>query len=352
MTTVGTCRWWRGSALWIYAYGGRRTTVVEPSSGGLAVHGPFDLEFETRFFPAASSFPGQSPLNIGWQELVLAVVTVGRWPPHVFQHGHYSLAEVLHRAHCLLAYYETVGTRLRCTPAAMALDPSERGIAGYYLGMSLAKVVAARHLGTPYLMHVSRYGVPWAVQYVGPRRPDLFGPAPNGWLVAEAKGRQRIRTKLIEDMVEQKSSVATINGVAPGYRIGVATRTRRGDHELLIVDPDANERGDHLVIDRDDWIAAYYRPVRRLVEDFPSETTDDVRWGSLPDVDIQVGIPEPIIDALAEHDDRNPKNIPPSRDPIRPQGIEPGPLESVVSQIRADRELSDGLLIKLGPAWE
>jgi hypothetical protein len=257
------------------------------------LRGPFQVDFETRSFPRATPFPGHTPLYVAWPELVLAAITVGRWPPHVFEHGHYSRAEVLHRAHCLRAYYDTVDGRLRSTPAAAALDPSERGIAGYYLGMALAKVVATRHFRTPYLMHVSRYGTRWSLEYVGPRRPDLFGPTAGGWLVAEAKGRQRIRTQLIDDMVEQKSAVATINGAAPRYRIGVATRTRRGDYELLIVDPDADERADHLVIDREDWIAAYYRPVRGLVEDFPAEASDGVRWERCPTSTSKLGSPSP-----------------------------------------------------------
>jgi hypothetical protein len=57
-------------------------------------------------------------------------------------------------------------------------------------------------LAVSHLMHIDRYFQQYGLQFTGRKRADLFGLSPNGWVVAEAKGRSRtmasdLRGKLV-----------------------------------------------------------------------------------------------------------------------------------------------------------
>jgi Icc-related predicted phosphoesterase len=64
---------------------------------------PFELPYEASHFPATPPFPLVDRLLISWDELLRAVVTVGRWRTDVAVPGRYSAAEAVHRVMCLRA---------------------------------------------------------------------------------------------------------------------------------------------------------------------------------------------------------------------------------------------------------
>lgn len=325
---------------------------------------PFDLDYEASHFRGPAPFPLVSSLNVSWQELVGAVVTVGRWPTDLFAHGQFSFAEAVHRAFCLYAYLKTMNGRLCHTATYESLDPSERGIVSYYLGMAAAKIFASRCLGVPWLMHLSRYGAAWSVTYTTDSRPDLFGFDTAGrWTVAEAKGRARFRTALIGKMQNQKNAVGSINGVTPNFRIGTSTRFRRGDAELRVIDPPADDVPDGLYLDTGLWLRAYYAPLATLMEGDAQPSNDGFVYGSIPGVDVVVGLHEPVVGLVRDRPAVDVPTISPRRGG-RPRKKS----RTIVAQtndglVSWTRELlaairrtpepaqADGIRVKLGEAW-
>lgn len=208
----------------------------------------------------------------------------------------------------MYAYFDIDSTqRMVRSPAFATLDPSEKGIASFYLGMAMAKLYADKVLGIPWLMHISRYEATWAVRYgFSAKRPDLFGcNAAGAWAVAEAKGRTRVTGALVKQMKAQKSSVATINGVAPAHRYGSATRFEAGRLALRVVDPPARRDAQEVPIDPAAWLTDYYAPIVDLIADTDRHVEGPYLVGVIPNTDIEVGVTEEIAGWVADSRQRS-----------------------------------------------
>src|SRR3954451_15677139 len=125
-------------------------------------HAKLRISYEATDFPPASGLNGHRSLNPTWDEVLWATMTVGKAQRDVLRHGRYSSADLVHRIACMYAYFDIDGAgRMVRSPAFATLDPSEKGIASFYLGMAMAKLYADKVLGIPWLMHISRYEAKW-----------------------------------------------------------------------------------------------------------------------------------------------------------------------------------------------
>lgn len=256
---------------------------------------------EASDFPKGSPLNGSHAINVQWSDLLWASITVGKAQQDLMRFGKYSFAEMLHRVSCLTAYYEIArSNRLALSPAFKTLDPSEKSLVSFYTGMAMAKLYADKVLGIPWMMHISRYQADWAVTYgANANRPDLFGCNSLGeWAVAEAKGRARVTTKLVSKMQQQKSAVASIQGVTPTYRYGAATRFEGGRLALRVVDPPQLRRAQDVPIDPAAWLLDYYRPVVDLLDQINTHPEGEAIVGTLPGTDIEVGVSGAIAEAV------------------------------------------------------
>jgi hypothetical protein len=278
----------------------------------------FEVPYLASDFPSPAPFDMEGSLKVTWEDLLHAAITVGRWRKDVLSHGRYSVAEVAHRAMCFRAYLDIDDGALRHTSAYRSLDPTEKGLVSYYVGMAACKLFAHRCLGVQWLMHISRYEAQWAVTYSGTSRPDLFGCNASGqWLVAEAKGRMRTRESLVSTMQQQKSSVASVAGQVPSYRIGTATRFPRGSLALRVVDPPAKSRAEDVPLNPGAWLLDYYAPIVDLIESSDPVSEDGGRYAVIPGTDVQVGLPESTIAMVSDR--RKSANLP--RPAPKPSGV-------------------------------
>lgn len=269
------------------------------------IHGSDHLviPYEATDFPLTSSLNGAGSLAVTWDEVLWAAVTVGKAQWDLGRHGHHSVAEILHRVACMTAYFDVDGDgRIAQSPAFTQLDPSEKAVVSFYSGMTFAKLYADKVLDVPWMMHISRYESSWSVRYgANTRRPDLFGCNSSGdWAVAEAKGRSRVTTRLVERMREQKSAVAAIDGTPPAYRYGSATRFLRNQLELRIVDPPAKARAQDVPLDPAGWLIDYYRPIVELLAALAVRQQNGLVFATLPGTDLEVGLSEGVIAAVNE----------------------------------------------------
>lgn len=235
-------------------------------------------------FPIGSPLNGSHMLDVLWDDLLWASITVGKAQRDLMRYGRYSFAEILHRVACLHAYYDIDHlNRLTLSPAFKNLDSTEKGVVSFYTGMAMAKLYADEMLSIPWMMHISRYEADWAVRYgANTNRPDLFGCNAHGeWAVAEAKGRSRVTTKLVTKMQQQKSAVASIQRVVPTHRYGSATRFEAGRLAVRVVDPPRQRRAQDVPIDPGAWLLDYYRPVVDLLDQTDARTTR-VKQSSAP----------------------------------------------------------------------
>lgn len=267
----------------------------------------FNVLVEATGFPTGSPLNGWSCIDLNWDDLLWATITVGKAPRDLLGSGRYSFAEIVHRFTCMEAYfYIDHRGLLTHSPAHANLDPSEKGLVSYYLGMAMAKIYAERLLAIPWMMHISRYGATWTVDYAGsPERPDLFGcDAAGEWMVAEAKGRSRVTSALLTHMENQKSAVATINGQPPQYRVGSATRFPIEGLELRVVDPPPRAEAEDVPIEPASWLIDYYRPIVDALEQSNAEPRNGLLTGVIGGTDVQVAVPSAIATVVRDQRDR------------------------------------------------
>ena len=306
--------------------------------------GPFRLEVEASHFPRGSGLNRTSSLSLGWEEVLWASMTVGKAPKDLLRHGRYSVAEMVHRVSCLSAYYQVRMGRLALSTAFKDLDPSEKGIVSYYTGMAMAKVYAHRALNVPWLMHISRYATDWSVGFgAGGSRPDLFGCSPRGdWVVAEAKGRNRVGDQLLNKMISQKQAVSSINGAPPLHAFGSATRIRAGQVSLRVVDPPSEQQGLGQRLDPAIWLADYYAPIVDLVGTSDLRQDGDLLFGRVPGTEVDVGLSQVTIDALRRTRERAPRRPHPEHEQ---RGPGRGEIHDLLGQSDAEsRDLTVAML--------
>lgn len=234
------------------------------------------IVYESRSFPAGAPVAnGVATLNTSWNYLLWAAVTVGRpnWL-YVFRHGTASRYEAIFRWSLLRMALEQSGPaaiRLRRTPAARALDPTEKGAVNYFVGMTMCKVFAAALLQAPWALHVDVFASSLSIMLTQRSRPDLIAQI-NGtpdWVVLESKGRISAPDAAVKAKAKaQAKRLPPITGGTQRYQIGGITYLKSEVVQYYWEDPvGRNGRGGpdggSLDVPDDAW-RYYYEPITEV----------------------------------------------------------------------------------------
>ena len=290
----------------------------------------------------------QDHLPVTWSEIVHAAVTVGRrgwWD--VWQHGWYSALEMLYRTSIIFANLcESPGGSIRKTVAHEWLDSSEKSAISYFVGLTCAKLMAARILGVHWAMHLDVYARHLQSTFTASmrrRRPDLVGlDTSSRWCVLEAKGRtNRVSPETIQNAKEQTRAVRTIRGVEPHVRVASIAHFVNQALYVHFEDPaGADEESFDLDLSKTQFMRDYYRPFTDLVDHNRAESIEisgqRFRVVELPGVDLRVGLSEEMRDTVP---DGTGKYLLPQKTP-RP-----------IEESRRIHLGSDGIVIELGETW-
>ncbi len=231
------------------------------------------IEYESQDFPASYGIRSGT-LVTSWNELLLAAITIGRPSAyHVFRHGPASFHEAIFRLALLRMAVEQDGQgSLRRTDAYAGLDPTEKGMVGYFLGMVLCKLFAMRLLQTPWLLHLDVFREQLAAVNLGRSRPDLVGEDITGrWHAFESKGRSSIPSSTDKEKAKnQAQRLVSVGGTDCTLHIGSFAYFRSDVLEFYWRDPqpDVQEAFD-LPKPDGEW-RFYFEPSLRLAEEADS----------------------------------------------------------------------------------
>lgn len=258
-----------------------------------------------------SNFPPSSPKNllkaqdltISLNELIWGCITVGKFGLFDLTYfGIKSLHEILFKWHLLFANLDFRNGRFSKTSLYQNLDPSEKAVVSYYLGMTCAKVFSDKRLNTPWLYHVYKINPLTITFHSGDSRPDLIGEDINGdWIVVEAKGRTNgYCSKTMLSAKKQTLQINKINGKNPILR--VAFQSHFNKHLELAVDdpPQPDKNAKDLNFDKVFAIRQYYEYlVSILIDSNSSRDTKDgpIRIIELQEIGLTIGLSENIIEA-------------------------------------------------------
>ena len=257
---------------------------------------------------------GDRDIATTWDELLHAAITVGRRSWHdVLVHGRYSVFEICYRAAMLLANLRQSQGQLRKSDAYLYLDPSEKAAASYFIGLTLASLMARKRLGIHWLMHLDVYHDSLQPGLLASGRPDLIGlDAQDEWHVIEAKGRSNgLDPKVVPKAKEQTRKLHTVCGRAPILRVASVAHFSRGALALNVEDPvgqdtdavDCDLTENQFLRDYYDRFVALIDQKRRLgAGEFDigvqSETVNGVDYlvTELSDVDLAIGLNQRILE--------------------------------------------------------
>jgi hypothetical protein len=265
------------------------------------------VRFSARRFPP-NVVPWGGQLTFSADDLAHALFVTGRAPADRFLYGMASIHEFLHRTSLIPAYIRRdYNGRLLRSRLSRELDRSEVVGLSYALGQAATAIFCRTMLSVDYLMHIDRYSLQHGV-FTGAtrKRADLFGLAPQGWVVAEAKGRSgSMEFGLTAKMEAQKRSVLAIGGSAPYLSVScVASFPRQGEGMRVdAYDPDVAEpEAVQIPANLDDFMFAYYLPFVRALEHDGAEVSgsdDGVRLAGFTSNGLRIGLLAGIHEAVA-----------------------------------------------------
>ena len=252
---------------------------------------------------------GNHRLTTSWSEVLWAAITVGRPSVgYVFAHGAAaSTYEALFRWSLVrMAIDQAPADRVfRRTQAARMLDPSEKGAVSYFLGLTIAKLFAARLLAAPWLLHLDVFRPRLNAVLLGRSRPDLVGQTVAGqWLGLESKGRVSVPdadTK--KEAKAQAKRITSVMGAPPAYNIGAITYFEKERLSFYWRDPTPDfDDPARIEIDvRDDDWRFYYAPALALVRDHARDPLHEPTLVRVEGADVEIGIHPFVLGHLLEH---------------------------------------------------
>jgi hypothetical protein len=203
---------------------------------------------------------GSGNINVTWAELAWAAVSYGKDSGcYYLGHPGHSLLEKIYRLSLLYTCLTMTDTHACKSILYKRMDPTEKGFASYFLGMTLTKLFASRFLSTPLLWHVSMASQTISCR-PGNSRPDLIGcqSTLNQWIVAEAKGRSGSFDSLaLSKAKRQAQMITTINCQRPRYCFGAESYF--APHlSLRVDDPPSDEDAVLVEFDVEQALDKYY----------------------------------------------------------------------------------------------
>jgi hypothetical protein len=247
------------------------------------------IDYRSRAFPPSYAFRSGT-LSSSWDEVLWAALTLGRPSTyHVFRHGEASFHEAIFRLSLIrMAVEQDWNGYLNRTDSFAALDPTEKGMVSYFLGMTLCKVFASGLLLTPWLLHLDVFRPTLNPVILGRSRPDLVGEDISGnWFAFECKGRSSVPSSADKAKAKaQAQRLVSVNGRNCSLHVGSFAFFRSDVLEFYWRDPEPGPR-EAIDLPRPDteW-RYYYEPALSLASDTDSEPMAKER--ELADVRIEI----------------------------------------------------------------
>ena len=311
------------------------------------------IPYESVDFPPNTVKNGKAELCVTWDDILWAAVTVGRpgWF-YVFQHGISSGYEARFRWSLIkmaLEQRSPRSRRLTRTDAARALDPTEKGMVSYFLGMTFCKLFSASLLDTPWAVHLDVLRPQLDTKLGGRSRPDLIGLEHNStrWHGFECKGRSNqpdLEVKSGAKRQARRLESLDIPGFSRSLLVAAITYFRNDVLHFYWCDsPPERQEGMSVDVPDEAW-RHYYGPVAEMMNpsrtqmlaEMRSPADDSPHWqASIGPCDLEVGVHRAIRRHLLSQEWTQARNVAiDAGDEFRDEGLQ-----------------VDGLRIRAGESW-
>lgn len=230
---------------------------------------------------------GRGELPVTWDDILWSAVTIGRPKSYcMFEHGESAIYEAIFRWSLVNMALENsefaYPARINLTSSAKSLDPTEKGMVNYFLGMIFCKLFASKLLGVPWLLHLDVCRPQYDLELSGRSRPDLIGNDRAGqWYGFECKGRiNRPNRNVINKAKEQARRIVSVNDISCSLHVAAITYFVNDVINFYWCDPPPSEDGEDqikLSLPNNVW-QNYYGRIAELISEREERTTPgDIR---------------------------------------------------------------------------
>jgi hypothetical protein len=211
---------------------------VFPSCAGIRMQ---SINYESEGFPTNILRNEQRRLDVTWDDILWAAVTIGR-PDifHVFRHGRASVYEAIFRWSMVRIALQQQGARrqkLVRTEAFKRMDPTEKGAVNYFLGLVVCKLFAWKLLNSPWTCHLNAYRTTLASKLLsGWSRPDMVAQSTSSqdWYAFECKRRGSVPGDAEKQKAKRQAQrLVSVAGTICTLHVGAITFFRNNALEFL-----------------------------------------------------------------------------------------------------------------------
>ena len=159
------------------------------------------------------------------------------------------------------------------SPETEFLDPSEKSVNAYYLGLIFTKLFSMKEFDTDYFLHTSLFEQVYGANAFtcnGRKKPAFVGykKETGEWSIWESTGRRDQAPKALDDAYNLVYAIRSINGQKPSYAMACMTYfdTKHGELQGILRNASDGKKAD-ILFDREQCLTLYYRHICEIFDE-------------------------------------------------------------------------------------
>lgn len=159
------------------------------------------------------------------------------------------------------------------SPATEYLDPSEKSVNSYYLGLIFTKLISMQEFDIDYFVHSTIFEQTYgkdAMSCNGRKKPSFIGYQKDAqeWSIWESTGRRDQAPKALDDAFNQVLAIKTVNDTPPSLAMACMTffDTKHGELQGILRNAATGKKAN-ISFDREQYLTLYYRHICEIFDE-------------------------------------------------------------------------------------
>lgn len=159
------------------------------------------------------------------------------------------------------------------SPATEYLDPSEKSVNSYYLGLIFTKLFSMKKFDIDYFLHTTVFEQIYGAEAFicnGRKKPSFVGyqKSDKQWSIWESTGKRDHAPKALDDAFNQVLAIKEINGQTPSYAMACMTffDTKHGELQGIMRNASVGKKAN-IIFDKEKFLQLYYRHICEIFDE-------------------------------------------------------------------------------------
>ena len=159
------------------------------------------------------------------------------------------------------------------SPETEFLDPSEKSVSSYYLGLYLTKLISMKEFRVDYFLNTTLFEQVYGKDSFicnGRKKPSFVGYQrhSDSFSIWEPTGKRDHAPKALDDAYNQVLGIRSINGQKPQYAMAGMTYfdTKHSELQGIFRNAPEGKKAD-VIFDKEHFFKLYYRPICEIFDE-------------------------------------------------------------------------------------